>query len=186
MSTAHSSALHASSKEGTCAALSPCFKEAEADVLTLSYKDAAGKDQAAVFELGKDIVRTTLKIIETQCGKDIQFQDDDAQKAIGGGTGKQAALHDGIHAGRQVVPKRPPILKARRRSPSPIKRRLAHSGVLARLDTHERLLSEVKSALDIQFTRIAEIQAQLDQLLTTIEKGRGSNLEGSGPGGKTK
>jgi hypothetical protein len=64
------------------------FSKKRKHYLTISYKDAAAKDQAAVFELGKDIVRTTLKIIETRSGKDVQFQDDDARKSIGGGKGK--------------------------------------------------------------------------------------------------
>lgn len=61
------------------------FSKKRNHYLTISFKDAAGKDQAAVFELGKDIVRTTLKIVETRSGKNITFQDDEARKSIGGG-----------------------------------------------------------------------------------------------------
>ncbi len=64
------------------------FSKKRKHYLTVSYKDSASKDQAAVFELGKDIVRTTLKIVETRSGKDIQFQDEDARKSIGGGKSK--------------------------------------------------------------------------------------------------
>jgi hypothetical protein len=64
------------------------FSKKRNHYLTITYKDDAGKEQAAVFELGKDIVRTTLKVLETRSGKDIQFQDDDARKSIGGGKGK--------------------------------------------------------------------------------------------------
>lgn len=64
------------------------FSKKRKHYLTVSYKDQAGKDQAAVFELGKDIVRTTLKILETRSGKDIKFQDDEARKSIGGGKEK--------------------------------------------------------------------------------------------------
>jgi hypothetical protein len=39
--------------------------------------------------------------------------------------------------------------------------------VVQRLDTHETLLLELKAALEVQFRRIAAIQAQLDQLLAT-------------------
>ncbi len=46
--------------------------------LTIAFKDAAGKDRAAVFELGKDIVRTTLAIIQTRSGKQIEYLDDEA------------------------------------------------------------------------------------------------------------
>jgi hypothetical protein len=61
------------------------FSKKRNHFLTVSYKDASGKDQAAVFELGKDIVRTTLKVMETRSGKDVQYQDDEARKSIGGG-----------------------------------------------------------------------------------------------------
>ena len=61
------------------------FSKKRNHYLTISYKDANGKDQAGVFELGKDVVRTTLKILETRTGKPIQFQDDEAKRALGGG-----------------------------------------------------------------------------------------------------
>lgn len=61
------------------------FSKKRKHYLTISYKDIAGKEQAAVFELGKDIVRTTLKIVETRSGKPITFQDDEARKSLGGG-----------------------------------------------------------------------------------------------------
>ena len=44
--------------------------------------------------------------------------------------------------------------------------------VLSRLDRHEELLRELKEALNIQFKRTAEIQAQLDQLIGALSKGR--------------
>lgn len=43
--------------------------------------------------------------------------------------------------------------------------------VLTRLDRTERLLVEMKSALDIQFKRTAAIQAQLDRIAVRL-KGR--------------
>lgn len=61
------------------------FSKKRNHFLTISYKDAAGTDQVAVFELGKDIVRTTMKVLETRSGKDIQYQDDEARKSMGGG-----------------------------------------------------------------------------------------------------
>jgi hypothetical protein len=30
-------------------------------------------------------VRTTMKVLETRSGKDIQYQDDEARKSMGGG-----------------------------------------------------------------------------------------------------
>lgn len=64
------------------------FSKKRNHYLTIAYKDAAGKDQAGVFELGKDLVRTTLTIMETRSGKDIKYQDDEARKSLGGGKGK--------------------------------------------------------------------------------------------------
>lgn len=61
------------------------FSKKRNHYLTVTYQDQTGKEQAAVFELGKDIVRTTLKIIETRSGKEIHYQDEDARKSgIGG------------------------------------------------------------------------------------------------------
>jgi hypothetical protein len=48
--------------------------------LTITYMDVNGKEQAGVFELGKDIVRTTLKILEVRTGKEVEFQDAEACK----------------------------------------------------------------------------------------------------------
>lgn len=64
------------------------FSKKRNHYLTISYNDAAGKEQAAVFELGKDVVRTTVKVLETRSRKDVQYQDDDARKSLGGGKGK--------------------------------------------------------------------------------------------------
>jgi hypothetical protein len=49
--------------------------------LTVSWKDEKGNDQAAVLELGKDIVRTTLTIVETRSGKAVTYHDEEARKA---------------------------------------------------------------------------------------------------------
>lgn len=61
------------------------FSKKRNHYLTITYNDAAGKEQVGVFELGKDIVRTALKIIETRSGKTIEFQDDEARKSGLGG-----------------------------------------------------------------------------------------------------
>lgn len=54
------------------------FSKKRNHYLTIAYKDSTGKEQAAVFELGKDIVRTTLKILEVRTGKEIELQDKEA------------------------------------------------------------------------------------------------------------
>jgi hypothetical protein len=61
------------------------FSKKRKHYFTITFEDSAGKEQAVVFELGKDIVRTTLKIVETRSGTDIQYQDEDARKSGVGG-----------------------------------------------------------------------------------------------------
>lgn len=61
------------------------FSKKRKHFLTVSFNDAAGKEQAAVLELGKDIIRTTLTIVQTRSGKDITYQDEEARKAGRGG-----------------------------------------------------------------------------------------------------
>lgn len=43
--------------------------------LTIMYSDPEGQEQSGVFELGKDILRPVLKILEVRSGKSIRFQD---------------------------------------------------------------------------------------------------------------
>jgi hypothetical protein len=61
------------------------FSKKRKHFLTIGFKDKDGKDQAVVLELGKDIVRTTLTIVETRSGKKIEYQDEEARKAGRGG-----------------------------------------------------------------------------------------------------
>jgi hypothetical protein len=49
--------------------------------LTVGFKGDDGKDQVAVIELGKDIVRITIPIVETRSGKKIVYQDEEARKS---------------------------------------------------------------------------------------------------------
>jgi hypothetical protein len=49
--------------------------------LTIGFNDEAGTAQVAVIELGKDIVRATLPIVETRSGKKLEYQDEEARKA---------------------------------------------------------------------------------------------------------
>lgn len=60
------------------------FSKKRKHFVTIGYKDSDGKEQVAVFELGKDIVRTTLPILEARSGKKIEYQDEDAKKASKG------------------------------------------------------------------------------------------------------
>ncbi len=67
---------------GTAILLSPLalFSKRRRHYLTVSYKDKEGKDQAAVFELGKEIIRTTLAVVETRSGRKVIYQDEEAAK----------------------------------------------------------------------------------------------------------
>lgn len=49
--------------------------------LTVSWKDDSDKDQAAVLELGKDIVRVQLATLEARTGRKIEYQDDEARNS---------------------------------------------------------------------------------------------------------
>jgi hypothetical protein len=44
--------------------------------LTFEYKDTQGKNQAAVFEVGKDTIRPLLKSLETRTGKTVVSEPD--------------------------------------------------------------------------------------------------------------
>jgi hypothetical protein len=57
------------------------FSKKRKHYLTVGYKDEEGSDQVVVLELGKDIVRTTLAVVETRAGKQIEFQDEEARKS---------------------------------------------------------------------------------------------------------
>jgi hypothetical protein len=61
------------------------FSKKRNHFLTIGYRDSAGQEQVAVIELGKDIVRTAIKVIETRSGKALEFQDEEARKTLGGG-----------------------------------------------------------------------------------------------------
>ena len=49
--------------------------------LTINYLDEQGKQQAAVLELGKSIVRGTLASLEARTGRKIEYEDDEARKS---------------------------------------------------------------------------------------------------------
>jgi len=57
------------------------FSKKRKHFLTLGYTDENDKQQAAVFELGKDIVRVTLASLEARTGRKIEYQDEEARKS---------------------------------------------------------------------------------------------------------
>ncbi|MBK6799069.1 MAG: hypothetical protein IPG76_20390 [Acidobacteria bacterium] len=60
------------------------FSKKRKHFVTIGYKNTEGKEEVAVFELGKDIVRTTLPILEARSGKKIEYQDEEAKKSSKG------------------------------------------------------------------------------------------------------
>ncbi|HET9532750.1 MAG TPA: hypothetical protein VFQ92_20515 [Blastocatellia bacterium] len=60
------------------------FSKKRKHYLTITFKDESDKEQAAVFELGKDIVRVTLANLQVRTGKEIEYQDEEAQKSAKG------------------------------------------------------------------------------------------------------
>jgi len=57
------------------------FSKKRRHFLTIGYTDENGKQQAAVFELGKDIVRVTLASLEARTGQKIDYEDEEARKS---------------------------------------------------------------------------------------------------------
>ena len=68
---------------GVAFAINPIFifSKKRRHFLTLGYTDADGKQQAAVFELGKDIIRVTLATLEARTGRKVEYQDEEARKS---------------------------------------------------------------------------------------------------------
>src|SRR5437879_6507081 len=48
--------------------------------LTVEYTDEAGKAQAAIFEVGKESIKSVLKTLEVRSGKKVQYEDKEAEK----------------------------------------------------------------------------------------------------------
>ena len=48
--------------------------------LTINFLDENDKQQAAVFELSKGVVRVTLASMEARSGRKVEFQDEEARK----------------------------------------------------------------------------------------------------------
>jgi hypothetical protein len=55
------------------------FSKKRRHYLSLIWKDEEGKDQGAVLELGKDILRPTVMVLEVKTGKKMVFQDEEAK-----------------------------------------------------------------------------------------------------------
>jgi hypothetical protein len=62
-------------------ALPMLFSKKRKHYLTISWKGTDSKQQAAVFELGKGVVRPMLATLEARSGKKIEYQDEEARKS---------------------------------------------------------------------------------------------------------
>ncbi|MGI8741159.1 MAG: hypothetical protein ACR2NN_01050 [Bryobacteraceae bacterium] len=49
--------------------------------LTVGYEDEDGKQQAMIFRVNKDNIRSMLASLEARTGRRVEFQDDEARKA---------------------------------------------------------------------------------------------------------
>lgn len=60
------------------------FAKKKKHFLTVGWKDEHSQQHAAVFELGKSVVRPTIVTLEARTGKKVDYQDDEARKSLGG------------------------------------------------------------------------------------------------------
>jgi len=56
------------------------FSKGRKHFFTITFTDANNTDQVAVFELGKNIFRQSIKIVEVRSGKGLILQDNEACK----------------------------------------------------------------------------------------------------------
>jgi len=56
------------------------FSKKRKHYISLLWNDDEGKGQGAVLEVGKDILRPTVMVLEARTGKKVVFQDDEAKK----------------------------------------------------------------------------------------------------------
>ena len=64
------------------------FSKSRHHYVTLSYKDADGREQAAVFEFDKNDIRPALATLKARSGKEVTYQDEQASKQMGVGAQK--------------------------------------------------------------------------------------------------
>ncbi|MCB1020194.1 MAG: hypothetical protein KDC27_09705 [Acidobacteria bacterium] len=68
---------------GLAIVVSPLFllSKKHRHYLTIGFLDADGEQQAAVFELGKKIVRSTIAGLEARTGLEVDFENEQARQA---------------------------------------------------------------------------------------------------------
>jgi hypothetical protein len=70
---------------GLAIVLSPAFllSRKRKHYLTINFREESGEQHAIIFELGKKIVRTTLRGLEARTGLKIEFEDEQSRKSSG-------------------------------------------------------------------------------------------------------
>jgi hypothetical protein len=63
--------------------ISPVFllSKTRKHFLTVGFTDDRGRQQAMVFQVGKNEVRAMLVVLEAKSGRKVEYQDDDARRA---------------------------------------------------------------------------------------------------------
>lgn len=64
-------------------ALPMLFSKKRKHYLTIGYAGTDGKEHGVVLELGKNITRQTLTVMEARSGKQIEYESDEAKKHVG-------------------------------------------------------------------------------------------------------
>lgn len=59
------------------------FTKQRQHFLTIKYEDSEKNSQVAIFELGKDLPRVLLPVIEVRAGKKVEMQDAEARNSRG-------------------------------------------------------------------------------------------------------
>jgi hypothetical protein len=62
------------------------FGKSRQHYITLTWKDATDTEQTAVLEFSKDDIRQAIAVLKARTGKAIVYQDEEAQKQMGGST----------------------------------------------------------------------------------------------------
>ena len=56
------------------------FSKKRRHYVSIFFQDEDGKEQGIVLELGKDLIRPTITIVEARTGQKVVFQDEEAKK----------------------------------------------------------------------------------------------------------
>ena len=66
------------------ASLSPVawFSRKHTNFLTVNYRDEDGRQQAAVFELAPDIVRSTVSHMAARTGQQVEYDNEEARRSV--------------------------------------------------------------------------------------------------------